>query len=115
MSLSKQLNSNTVSAARLGLVFTVLLLSGCTQSPRSQDIVLPDETPASKNDPYPDFSKPLASAMEQMSDEDARKMQAQLSSLAARRKAGAISEAEYWRRVREMQALSETMKQPPAQ
>ena len=58
------------------------------------------------SDRYPDFSRPLDSAMEQMSDEKAAQMEAQLTTLARQRRSGAMSEAEYWRRVRELQALS---------
>lgn len=69
------------------------------------------EKPASQNDAYPDFSRPLTSAMSQMTDEEASRMTAQLSALAARRQSGAISQAEYMRRVRELQALNQDMQQ----
>lgn len=96
-------------------VMSCLVLAGCTQSARSEDVVLPGETPAGKNDPYPDFSKPLSSAMPQMTDEEAKKMDRQMSALAARRQSGAISEAEYWRRVNEMRKLQASMPREDAQ
>ena len=92
-----------------------LLLVSCSQSSRSDDVLMVGETPSNKNDPYPDFSKPLTSAMDQMSNEEAQSMSARLSALSARRRSGAISEAEYWRRVREMRALNASMQQVPKQ
>jgi hypothetical protein len=58
-----------------------------------------------KEDPYPDFSRPLTSAMPQLSNEESRRMEQQLSALGQQRRNGTISEAEYWRRVRELRAL----------
>lgn len=99
----------------IGMIFAGAAMSSCSQSTRSEDVLLPGETPGSKNDPYPDFSKPLTSAMKQMSDEDAKKMSAQLAALASQRQSGAISEAEYWRRVNEMRKLGATMPQSQAE
>ncbi|WP_331374232.1 SHOCT domain-containing protein [Sinorhizobium chiapasense] len=49
--------------------------------------------------------KPAAAA--QMSDEDAVSMQTRLTALAAARQSGSISEAEYQRRLKELQLLAE--------
>lgn len=84
-------------------------LPGCTSSSSSKQ-VFADEANDPNPDVYPDFSKPLTSAMPQMSDEEAANQQAQLSALAARRKSGAISEAEYNRRVAELRKLNEETK-----
>jgi hypothetical protein len=93
------------------LAWALVSLSACSQSTHSSEALMPGEKPSSKSDPYPDFSKPLSSAMDQMSDEDARKMSSQLSALSVQRRSGAISEAEYWRRVKEMRALNASMPQ----
>jgi hypothetical protein len=93
-----------------GMIVAGVALSACSQSSRADYPLMSGETPSSKNDPYPDFSKPLTSAMDQMSDEEATKMEAQLSALAAQRRSRAISEAEYLRRVNEMKKLYEEMR-----
>ena len=73
--------------------------------------------PASKGEPveggltksrdgYPSFGAPLTAANVQMSDEQAAELQHQLTALSAKRQSGAISEAEYQRRVAEMRALA---------
>ena len=80
-------------------------LAACTSS-RSDDAMLPVDQRPKQSDTYPDFSKPLDSAMEQMSDEQAAAMETRLSAVARQRRSGAISEAEYRRRVAELQALS---------
>ena len=88
----------------LALAATILVLPGCT-SPYKDKRVFADEIDENR-DVYPDFSKPLTSAMPQMSNEEAAKQEAQLSRLAAQRKSGAISEAEYNRRVEELRKLN---------
>ena len=94
----RQPSSRPVLVTACGLFILVLGLSACSAT-RS-----PDDGP--RSDVYPDFSKPLTSAMPQLSDEDAARQSAQLTALANRRKAGTISEAEYLRRVKEMRALA---------
>lgn len=64
------------------------------------------ETAPRKMGVYPTFSAPLKAANSQMSDEEAAGLQGQLSSLSARRASGAISEAEYQRRVEELRKLA---------
>jgi hypothetical protein len=58
-------------------------------------------------DGYPGFGAPLTAANVQMSDEEAGNLQQKLTALGAQRKAGAISEAEYQRRVAEYRKLAE--------
>ncbi len=57
-------------------------------------------------DGYPSFGAPLTAANVQMSDEDAADLQHKLTALGAQRKSGAISEAEYQRRVVEYRKLA---------
>ncbi|MBW9117532.1 hypothetical protein JNB88_28320 [Rhizobium cauense] len=57
-------------------------------------------------DGYPGFGAPLTAANVQMSDQEASGLQQQLTALAAQRKAGTISEAEYQRRVAEFRKLA---------
>ncbi|ASY56287.1 hypothetical protein SS05631_c13430 [Sinorhizobium sp. CCBAU 05631] len=45
--------------------------------------------------------------MQQMTDDEAVNMQGRLTALAAQRRSGAISEAEYQRRLKELQLLAE--------
>ena len=61
---------------------------------------------AKYQDGYPNFGAPLTAANVQMSDEQAAELQHQLTALAARRKAGALSEAEYQAKVAEMRRLA---------
>ncbi|CAN7331307.1 SHOCT domain-containing protein [Rhizobium sp. LjRoot254] len=82
-------------------------LGACSSASRTETVHPVDHRPV-QSDRYPDFSKPLDSAMPQMTDEDAARMETQLSALASQRKAGTISEAEYRRRVEELQALART-------
>jgi hypothetical protein len=58
-------------------------------------------------DGYPGFGAPLTAANVQMSDEEAGSLQQKLTALGAQRKSGAISEAEYLRRVAEYRRLAE--------
>ena len=59
-----------------------------------------------KTGTYPVFSEPLTAANVQMSDEEAAQNQARLTQLGAARRTGAITEAEYLRRVAEMRKLA---------
>jgi hypothetical protein len=91
-----------------------MLLAACSQSTHSDEVLLSGDAPVPKDAKYPDFSKPLTSAMDQMTDEEAKKQEAQLAALASRRKSGTISDAEYWRRVNEMRKLKASMPTKPA-
>jgi len=59
---------------------------------------------------YPSFSAPITAAGSQMGDDEASKMESNLSRLGAARRNGQISEAEYKRRVAELRALGENQK-----
>lgn len=83
-------------------------LAACSSSSRTEATLQPADHRPVQSDKYPDFSKPLDSAMPQMTDEDAARMETQLSALARQRRAGTVSEAEYRRRVAELQALGRT-------
>jgi hypothetical protein len=85
----------------LALAICAQMLTGCSSSSSSAARQIPVDP-----GPYPNFSRPLSSAMEQMSDEDAKKQDAQLTALAGQRRSGAISQAEYQRRVDEMRKLA---------
>jgi hypothetical protein len=57
-------------------------------------------------DGYPNFAGSLSAASVQMSNEEASALQAQLTSLGAARKSGAITEAEYQSRIAELRRLA---------
>ena len=57
-------------------------------------------------DGYPNFAGSLNAASVQMSNEEATALQAQLTSLGAARKSGAISEAEYQAKLAELRKLA---------
>ncbi len=61
---------------------------------------------ASVSGRYPDFSGPLKAAGPQMSDEEALGIARQMAALAARKRAGSVREADYTRRMAELQALA---------
>ena len=54
---------------------------------------------------YPDITAVVTAETQQMSDEQAATYSARLTALTARRRSGAISEAEYRRQLAELQAL----------
>ncbi|MEY9197488.1 SHOCT domain-containing protein [Sinorhizobium sp. CCBAU 05631] len=56
---------------------------------------------------YPSVYGQKPAAMQQMTDDEAVNMQGRLTALAAQRRSGAISEAEYQRRLKELQLLAE--------
>lgn len=55
---------------------------------------------------YPTFGKPLRAATHQMGAEEVRTNRADMEAIAAARASGAISEAEYQRRLAEMRRLA---------
>lgn len=59
---------------------------------------------------YPTFDRQLTAAGTQMSDEEAKEMQANLSGLPGRRGAGAVSQSEYNRRVQELRQIANEQK-----
>jgi len=109
--MRKPISRLSLSAA-CAVILMTFGLAGCSSSRSSEDMLAVKAKETPRSDVYPDFSKPLASAMPQLSDEAAKKQSAELDGLAARRKSGAISEAEYWRRVKEMRALAEATSRP---
>lgn len=97
-------------ASRLTVLGLLAVLSACTtpaEAPgraASLDVTVADpDAPAAElsrsSDGYPDFSGSLTAANVQMGNEEAAELQAKLSALGAARKSGAISEAEYQRRL----------------
>ena len=92
----------------IALAASVTVMAGCSGTSSRQETLQPADHRPVQADRYPDFSKPLDSAMPQMSDQEAARIETQLSALARQRRSGAVSEAEYWRRVRELQALGRT-------
>ncbi|MGF9695367.1 MULTISPECIES: SHOCT domain-containing protein [unclassified Rhizobium] len=55
---------------------------------------------------YPTFGKPMTAANTQIEDAEATTSEAQLSALASARASGAVTEAEYERRVAELRRLA---------
>jgi hypothetical protein len=89
-----------------------LLISGCSLFESKLD-----QGPAqgvAATGTYPSLGMPLQAATTQMSDADAAAMGAQLQSLAAARNSGAVSEAEYQRRLVELNKLAKST-EPAAQ
>ncbi|MDC7261959.1 SHOCT domain-containing protein [Shinella sp. HY16] len=60
---------------------------------------------ANRADVYPDITAIVSAETQQMSDEEAASYSARLTALSSRRRSGAISEAEYRRKLAELQAL----------
>ncbi|SIQ02516.1 hypothetical protein SAMN05880582_101429 [Rhizobium sp. RU20A] len=92
----------TLAFARQGLsaalLASALTLAACSKTPPAAD-------PALDAEGFPSVYRPLYAATTQMTNDEAASQQQSLSGLAARRASGAISEAEYRRRVAEMRAL----------
>lgn len=89
----------------------VALVGGCSSSNTSGEVLATGRLHPAPADTYPDFSKPLDSAMAQMTDEEAARQEAQLSALARQRQAGTISAAEYRRRVEALRLLGQKAEQ----
>lgn len=99
-------------------VAALLMAAGCTTShspgTRQADsltVTVPEDgdvstRPAPTPGGYPDFSQPLTAANTQMSNEDAASLQQRMTALGAARRAGAVSEAEYQRRLAELRKLA---------
>ena len=60
---------------------------------------------ANRAEVYPDITALVGGETQQMSDEEAASYSARLTALSSRRRSGAISEAEYRRKLAELQAL----------
>lgn len=98
-----------VAAAALAVAAT--LSGGCRSTTTSGEVLATDRIRPASAEKYPDFSQPLDSAMAQMSDEEATQQEERLSVLARKRQAGAISSAEYRRRVEELRQLGQQAEQ----
>ena len=92
-----------VSAAFL-MAAASLALAACT----STETASTANSGADRTAVYPDITAVVSAETQQMSDEQAASYAARLSSLAGRRRSGAISEAEYRRQLAELQALRDT-------
>ena len=97
------------SARRTAAIFALsVAAAGCTaaQPDRTPVYTSTMARPVSK-DIYPNIEGKRPAAAPQLSNEEAAKTSAHLSALSSRRASGAISEAEYKRRLLELQALAE--------
>ena len=83
----------------------LIALGGCAAtSPQQAAVVNPG---ADRSAAFPDITAPVHAATAQMSNEEAASISSRLSGLAAQRRAGTISEAEYRKQMLELQALAE--------
>ena len=88
---------------------TILIaLSGCMSS----DLDKGPQPGANATGTYPSLGNPLQSATAQMSDAEAASMGRHLESLAKQRKGGAISDAEYQRRLAALKSLAKSTEKP---
>lgn len=96
----------TSSSARHGLtaalLAAVLALCACSQTTPAVEPAADAKVDA---EGFPSVYRPLYAATTQMSSEEASAQEQSLSGLSSRRASGAISEAEYRRRVAAMRAL----------
>ncbi len=99
-----------VATPLLGILLSTFMLQSCTSLSSADDTLAVGaddaSAQASADGSYPDFSRPLTAAMAQMSDEEASQMSVELEALNAGKRAGTITEAQYWARVRELQKLA---------
>ena len=78
------------------------VFASCATSTRTDSTV---NAGANRADVYPDITAVVTAETQQMSDEEAASYSARLTALSSRRRSGAISEAEYRRKLAELQAL----------
>lgn len=108
--------------AILPLILAVFLASGCQSTATSEtpavvsalevtveDPDSPDAstTQATSRDGYPSFAGSLNAANVQMSNEEAQSLQAELTALGTARASGALTEAEYQRRLAALRKLAD--------
>ncbi|OBZ94108.1 hypothetical protein ADU59_18100 [Pararhizobium polonicum] len=91
-----------------GLAGLAIALAGCNstavdEQPSIYSATMAKPIPA---DVYPVIEGKLPAATTQMSNEEAASQQAKLTALGSARSSGAISEAEYQRRLKELQLLA---------
>jgi len=95
--------------SRLAAGATILFaLSGCMSS----DLDTGPQPGVNATGTYPSLGKPVQSATAQMSDAEATSMGRHLEKLAKDRKGGAISEAEYQRKLAELTKLAKSTEKP---
>jgi hypothetical protein len=107
----------------MGLGLLPLALAGCNSQSFALDDGIPNTVPAAtivpasagpapgpvtlrKSGTYPTFDRQLTAANVQISDEEAAGSEGRLAALGRARRSGAISEAEYRRRVAELRKLA---------
>jgi hypothetical protein len=101
-----------------GMAGLVLVLASCSSAKVEEQPSIYSATMAKPipSDVYPVIEGKLPAATTQMSNDEAASQSARLSALGAARSSGQISEAEYQRRLKELQLLaanhgSDTLKQ----
>ena len=106
----KTVMTRMVTALRMaaGMVGLTLALAACTsakveEQPSIYSATMAKPIPA---DVYPVIEGKLPAASAQMSNEEAASQSARLTALGAARSSGKISEAEYQRRLKELQLLA---------
>lgn len=119
----EKLRHGTLGTPLLAGLVVLPLLSGCNSQSFALDDGIPNTPPPAvivqnKNAPapgplavrntgaYPTFDPTLTAAAEQIEDDDYHKAEPRLAALAKARRTGAISEAEYNRRVAEYRKLA---------
>lgn len=108
--------SRVIVAALAGLALSgCLAISETSQQTQPRAEVAADAAPVAatpvptgpvNTGRFPTFGGPLTAANVQMENDDAAKIEAQLSALGAARQAGTVSEAEYQRRLAELRLLA---------
>lgn len=95
------------SLSRFTLLLAVSALAGCTsyEGERQQSYTSAMARPV-PTDLYPVIEGRRPTAAPQMSNEEAAALQARMTALSGRRAAGQITEAEYQRRLKELEALA---------
>lgn len=112
--MKHSLKIGALKAAAHYCTFTVIaasaaVIAGCTSSSavsgRSSEYTQTMARPIAA-DTYPVIEGKLPAANVQMSNDEAADISARLTALSGKRKSGEISEAEYQRRLKELQALA---------
>jgi ABC-type uncharacterized transport system auxiliary subunit len=103
-----KLLSGTLTLRSAAVIALCAAAAGCTapQADRQPAYTSTMARPV-PTDVYPRIEGKLPAAAPQMTNEQAASLSSRLSGLSARRASGAISEAEYRRRVAELQALAQ--------
>lgn len=91
--------------AALAAALLPFLLSACNSTTPVAIAPAPTAGAVDRSEAYPEITGRRTAATEQMSDADAAAYSARLSALSDARRSGAISEAEYRRRLAELEAL----------